>query len=296
MTSSTVSSPSASSPESSSRIRPSSTRDASMEPPRKRAKSELNPDQRKEARAHRNRIAAQNSRDKRKAHFAYLEQRINELEEENRRLREGMGLPQLGRSEEQKVLDIQRETAKERENQELKERIKSLESGWSAVVAALQASGLPLNVPAPPNRTATDSKQPPSPTFPVFLSQSPALSNSSLSSSNVLDEFESTRHLARVATIEDAQLIPMSLQRVVSQRPKDITNSHHLPAHCRRRCRSLTTRSHQPLTKWPWRNCYGRSSLPLPLIHQRRLYLTKLSRQLPKSPMTRRPPHPPRRQ
>jgi len=268
-----------------------------MEPPRKRAKSELNPDQRKEARAHRNRIAAQNSRDKRKAHFAYLEQRVNELEEENRRLREGMGLPQLGRSEEQKVLDMQRETAKERENQELKERIKSLESGWSAVVAALQASGLPLNVPATPNSTATDSKPLPSSTFPVFLPQSPALSNSSLSSSNVLDEFESTRHLARVATIEDVQLIPVSLQRVVSQRPKNMPNSQHLPALCRRRrCRSIMTRSHQPSTKWPWRNSYGRSSLPLPLIHQRSLYLTKLSRQLLKFPITRRPPQPPRRQ
>lgn len=266
---------------SSSSAPPSPPRDDS-EPPRKRARSEVSSDERKEARAHRNRIAAQNSRDKRKAHFVYLEQRVGELEEENRRLRAGMGLTQLGQSHEQKQVDKERESAKERENQELRERIKTLESGWSAVVQALQASGLPLNIPAPPSKTS-----PTSPTFPVFVPEpptfpiSPALSQSSLSSSNLLEEFEPTRHLARVATIDDAQLIPMSQQRVDSQRPKYLLNST-------RRCRSTRSRSRPSWMRSLWRSSYGKSSLPPPPLppHQRRLYLLKLSRQLPKPPPT----------
>lgn len=266
---------------SSSSALPSPPRDDS-EPPRKRARSEVGSEERKEARAHRNRIAAQNSRDKRKAHFVYLEQRVGELEDENRRLRAGMGLTQLGQSNEQKQVDMERESAKDRENQELRERIKTLESGWSAVVQALQASGLPLNIPAPPTKTS-----PPPPTFPVFVPESPvfpispALSQSSLSSSNLLEEFEPTRHLARVATIDDAQLIPMSLQRVDSQRPKYLLNST-------RRCRSTTSRSRPSWMRSPWRSSYGKSSLPPTLPpHQRRLYLLKLFRQLPKPPPAR---------
>lgn len=271
---------------SSSSALPSPPRDDSMEPPRKRARSEVSSDERKEARAHRNRIAAQNSRDKRKAHFAYLEQRVGELEDENRRLRAGMGLTQLGQSDEQKQVDKERESAKDLENQELRERIKTLESGWSAVVQALQASGLPLNIPVPPS----NSSSPPS-TFPVFVPEppafpvSPALSQSSLSSSNLLEEFESTRHLARVATIDDAQLIPMSQQRVDSQRLKSLPNST-------RRCRSTMSRSRPSWMRSPWRSSYGKSSLPPPLPpHQRRLYLLKLYRQLSKPP----PTHPRRR-
>ncbi|KAJ3778223.1 hypothetical protein FB446DRAFT_796798 [Lentinula raphanica] len=52
----------------------------------------------KEARAHRNRIPAQNSRDLRKAQSSYLEQRVAELEEENRQLRAGMGLSPVASS------------------------------------------------------------------------------------------------------------------------------------------------------------------------------------------------------
>ncbi|KAF8187524.1 hypothetical protein BJ912DRAFT_424738 [Pholiota molesta] len=46
--------------------------------------------QREEARVPRNRIAAQNPRDRRKAQFSHLQWRVAELEEENRRLRAGM--------------------------------------------------------------------------------------------------------------------------------------------------------------------------------------------------------------
>ena len=47
----------------------------------------------RKARAHRNRIAAQNSRDKRKARFSYLERRVADFDEENRRLRAGGLVP-----------------------------------------------------------------------------------------------------------------------------------------------------------------------------------------------------------
>ena len=43
--------------------------------------------------AHRNRIAAQNSHEKRKARFSYQERRVAELEEENRKLRAGGLVP-----------------------------------------------------------------------------------------------------------------------------------------------------------------------------------------------------------
>ncbi|KAH0589604.1 hypothetical protein H2248_005336 [Termitomyces sp. 'cryptogamus'] len=146
--------------------------------PRKRPRTDATSEERKEARAHRNRIAAQNSRDRRKAQFAYLEQRVAELEEENRILRARRGVP----------------LPHERENEELRERIKTLERGWDAVVKALAAQGLPLVAPPTP--------PPPAPVFPI----SPAPSHSSL------DSPESTRHLARVASIGS----PMALQRVNS--------------------------------------------------------------------------------
>jgi len=192
-----------------------------------------------------------------------------------------MGLSQPAPPQEQNVIDAERESAKERENQELKERIKSLENGWSAVVSVLQASGLPLNISAPPTSTTTEPRS--TSPFPVFVPQCPVLpispALSSTPSSSLLDELESTRHLARVATIEGAQLTPMSLQRVVSQRSKDNKNSHHLQAPRR----SITTQSLPLSMKWPWRNCYGRSSLPLLPVHQRRLHLMKFSCHLPRS-------------
>jgi len=64
--------------------------DDSSQPSRKRPRTESASEDRKEARAHRNRIAAQNSRDRRKAQFSYLESRVKDLEEENRRLRAGV--------------------------------------------------------------------------------------------------------------------------------------------------------------------------------------------------------------
>ncbi|KAH9858450.1 hypothetical protein C2E23DRAFT_767780 [Lenzites betulinus] len=189
-------------------------------PPRKRARSDVTQEERREARAHRNRIAAQNSRDRRKAQFSYLERRVSELEEENRQLRAGMGLTVSHHSHEQKDEEREKDRARERENEELRQRVKTLEAGWEAVMKALAASGLPLNLAsvAPsmsssspssnPSAPATSS-QPPSTALPVFVNPppifpiSPAPSTSSSSSTLFdSDDLESTRHLARVATTD----------------------------------------------------------------------------------------------
>ncbi|KAI0058731.1 hypothetical protein BV25DRAFT_1192854 [Artomyces pyxidatus] len=210
-------------------------------PPRKRSRTELTPEERKEARAHRNRIAAQNSRDKRKAQFATLEARISELTAENRALREGMGLAALRESAEQKAA----EDARERENRELRERVKTLESGWDAIVKALQTHGLPsgipsITVPKSDEKQASSSTTPSSPdtqstssdatssrittAFPVLvpstpvfpLSPSPTLSYASASPSpydeHEYEQHESTRHLARVASVVAPSTAPQ--QRV----------------------------------------------------------------------------------
>ncbi|KAH9892670.1 hypothetical protein C8Q73DRAFT_791695 [Cubamyces lactineus] len=202
-------------------------------PPRKRARSDISPEERREARAHRNRIAAQNSRDRRKAQFAYLERRVAELEEENRQLRVGMGLTVPSHSQEQKDEEREKDMARERENEELRQRVKTLEAGWEAVMKALAASGLPLNLPtaslpstsAVPSSAAsaptTSGQTPSTSTFPVFVPTSPAFPISpapsdSSSSSTLFDsaDFDSTRHLARVATTDAPRLSSVSLQRV----------------------------------------------------------------------------------
>ncbi|RPD57516.1 hypothetical protein L226DRAFT_457325 [Lentinus tigrinus ALCF2SS1-7] len=200
----------------------SHTDDLPSGPPRKRARSEVTPEERREARAHRNRIAAQNSRDRRKAQFAYLEHRVQELEEENRQLRAGMGLTELSpRPTEQKDEEREKDRAREKENEELRQRIKTLETGWEAVMKALAASGLPLNVPSAPSSSSSTSPSSnpsapatsghlPTTTFPVFVPQSPvfpispAPSHTSSGSSTLYDsdDFDSTRHLARVATTD----------------------------------------------------------------------------------------------
>lgn len=278
-------------------VRPTSTRDESsiMEPPRKRSRSDLTTEQRREARAHRNRIAAQTSRDKRKAQFVYLEKRVAELEEENQRLQAGMGLSQLT-SADNKSVSLEAESMQARENRELKERIKSLESGWSAVIKALQASGLPLNVQVPQPPSPLPSSAGPLPTTVLSPSTvyplSPATSTSSPPSSNIFEEFESTRHLARVATVESGvQLTPTSLQRVDSQRTIISPNSPPF-LHSQRRRPPPTTRSPGRSATALWRSSFGRSLSPH-LRHQLRLSLSKSSPKIFKLPTSRQ--HPPRR-
>ncbi|KAG1777771.1 hypothetical protein EV702DRAFT_1100737 [Suillus placidus] len=131
-----------------------------QEPPRKRPRSAVTPEERKEARAHRNRIAAQNSRDRRKAQYSLLERRVAELEEENRRLRAGVPMtipasPSFSSTSEPEVVTIEQEQERrrkraedqrERENLELRERIRTLEMGYEAVLRTLATQG--ANPPA----------------------------------------------------------------------------------------------------------------------------------------------------
>jgi len=286
-------------PSTSAAASPSSSIDG---PPRKRPRSELTSEERKEARAHRNRIAAQNSRDRRKAHYSQLEQRIAELEEENRQLKAGQmdfsAPPRRSEEEEQ-----ERDKARERENEELKERIKTLEKGWDAVVKALAAQGLPTGIPAPPSATtatADSSTQPQSSsTFPTIVPNSsifpisPASSNASLSTSSFDFEFdvvesESTRHLARVATTE---VTPpsMSLQRVDKRQinQNSLLNSRKTPI-------PLTNIKNQtPCPTQPWKTSSVRFSSRAQYPQRRlRLYpsLWSLLRPPPNSKCSRRPP------
>ena len=265
-------------------------------PSRKRLRTEASPEDRKEARAHRNRIAAQNSRDKRKAQFSFLERRVAELEEENRQLRAGLAVPL--------PLPVEDRTARDRENEELRDRIRTLEKGWDAVVKALAAQGLPTGLPTPQSSSPSSvSDTPPSPTqsttaFPVLVPPpstafpvSPSPSHSSLSSSSIFDEFEfeSTRHLARVATTEVPSSV--SLQRVVPQQQpvNQLSTSALLPL------QTLIPNQHprpRSLTTWQWKRSSAKSSRRLPRSHLR-LFLRK---QIPlSSPLPRRWP-PPRRQ
>ncbi|KAJ7691288.1 hypothetical protein B0H17DRAFT_1063380 [Mycena rosella] len=140
---------------------PQSPADSEPGPSRKRARTSSSSEDRKEARAHRNRIAAQNSRDRRKAQFSYLERRVSELEEENRQLRAGL-VVSPPRPEQVKVEEHQ---AKDRENEELRERIKTLEKGWDAVMKALAAQGLSTSTASPaPTASDTPSTAAPAPT------------------------------------------------------------------------------------------------------------------------------------
>ncbi|KAI0032256.1 hypothetical protein K488DRAFT_78609 [Vararia minispora EC-137] len=218
-------------PSSSKQSRPAPSEDGDNQPPRKRSRTEMSAEERKEARAHRNRIAAQNSRDRRKAQFAALEQRIAELEAENRTLRASMGLAALRDSDELRAV----ESARERENAELRERVKTLESGWDAIVKAIKLQSIPLGAlasassssssspagqplqqqatPTPPSAPSTTSTfpviVPPSPVFP--LSPTPSI-ESSTSPVNFFEEPESTRHLARVATTAPGELDTLLLE------------------------------------------------------------------------------------
>ncbi|KAG5219820.1 X-box-binding protein [Salix suchowensis] len=118
-------------------------------------------------RAHRNRIAAQNSRDRRKAQFQLLERRVAELEEENRVLRASISLASISVGHNIAATPVARpkltpaEEQREKENQELKERIRTLEKGWDAVVKALAAQGLPtgISLSGPEASTSTPTAQ-----------------------------------------------------------------------------------------------------------------------------------------
>lgn len=165
-------------------------------PPRKRPRSGLSPEERKEARANRNRIAAQNSRDRRKAQFSYLERRVTELEEENCRLRACLpgssacstpSIPEPPLAARDQDLVPQRrmgDDQRERENRELRERIRTLEKGYEAVVRAFAAQGHALPACIPSTSTTASvltSSRPSSPTGDMSPTPSMSPGTSALS-------------------------------------------------------------------------------------------------------------------
>jgi cell division protein FtsB len=226
-------------------------------PSRKRARTDMTPEQRKEARAHRNRIAAQNSRDKRKAEFSTLHQRVAELEAENARLRAGAHVVVAPATAATPLSPEQSQW--EAENAALKERIRTLEKGWDVILKALAAQGLPTALfapdavpstqPAPATQSisATTSSPvvvPASPVYPPtpvslspsFVSPSPAFAAPELP--------ESARHPARVATVA---LPATSLQRA------DLTSRcrSRPPAHSRRTTVLRALRRLRMTRAWP---------------------------------------------
>ncbi|OCB90347.1 hypothetical protein A7U60_g2446 [Sanghuangporus baumii] len=194
--------------------------DTASAPPRKRQRTVMSAEERKEARAHRNRIAAQNSRDRRKAQFATLERRVAELEEENKQLRAGMTLSDLQYADARRAQEQQREKERERENAELKERIKSLEKGWEAVMKVLAAQGLPTPVPTAQSTPKSEPSPPQSdtnnttttfpvlvPSTPVFpITPSPSISAGGLDTTTLHSAFPSP-----AASVPEADFAPTPL-------------------------------------------------------------------------------------
>ncbi|CAE6415298.1 unnamed protein product [Rhizoctonia solani] len=122
---------------------PSPAASSSSSNPRKRARpSDMSAEERKEARAQRNRIAAQCSRDRRKQQFAELETRVHELEEENRRLRAGAVVEPPKPKVAQKSTE---QESREKENEELRERVRQLEKAWENVSLLLSSLGANTN-------------------------------------------------------------------------------------------------------------------------------------------------------
>ncbi|KAG7094343.1 hypothetical protein E1B28_007943 [Marasmius oreades] len=298
---------------------------------RKRPRTEITPEERREARAHRNRIAAQNSRDRKKAHYSLLERRVAELEEENRRLKAGLPVPTPAPTTSQGEQD-----AKDKENQELRMRIATLEEGLEAVVKAFTTHGVPsaltgagsgsiaalssglagptgsttspsaltATIPSPssshpspmsPPTTLTPSTDLSStPSFPVpsinDLFSTPSSSTLSLSSAPTplptptliissesgSSEPESTRHLARVATMRATPR--MSLQRV--DLSSALTPPHLHLSGTETTMTTLLSHPSPPLS---------RTSLPLSITRQWKLSSARSSTVTPVSSSQRRP-------
>ncbi|KAH9020832.1 hypothetical protein EDB85DRAFT_2293682 [Lactarius pseudohatsudake] len=167
------SSSTSSKPPAKSRPAPTSNEDAA---PRKRSRSDLTTEERKEARAHRNRIAAQNSRDKRKAQYSALEARIGELEAENRALRTGIAhsRPVAIDNTEQRAADA----AREAETRALRDRVRTLETAWEAILRTLQTQGTMAGLPTLPPPFPVRTNTPPPSSSSVLSSPSPSPSHS----------------------------------------------------------------------------------------------------------------------
>ncbi|CCA66383.1 hypothetical protein PIIN_00069 [Serendipita indica DSM 11827] len=104
-------------------------------PPKRRARGSMTAEERREARAHRNRLAAQASRDRKKVQHDQLCLRVSQLEEENRALRLG-----ISGSSASNALDA----ALAKENAELRARVQQLELAWQNMTKILGSMAIPV--------------------------------------------------------------------------------------------------------------------------------------------------------
>lgn len=250
----------------------SSSSSAPTAPPRKRARSDVTPEERREARAHRNRIAAQNSRDRRKVQFCGLQARVTELEQENSNLR--AELSKYISNPSQVVQQILVPDTRERENEELRERVRHLEKSWESVVRLLGAqvagpdvSG--LNPASSPSSSVSS---------PLFPSASPSPSDTTLQSgSPVSKSEESTRHSARVATTSTSHPRPLDGEQVALPRVDSSLRPIKIPVLRPQHSIALRVQSQSKIGSW-------NSSLPLRRRPNSRQLTTRI-RLRPKPPL-----------
>jgi hypothetical protein len=168
----------------------SSSSETSPARKRPRVSESATSEEKKEARAARNRIAAQESRDRRKREFGELHERVAMLEAENAALREGCSSgsgPSLSTAS---VNGNERTERLERENAELLERVARLETVLTNVLPLIQGGASRNNTTSLPSPAPSTSSFQTSPSSPLVNSTLPATVSS-----------ETTRHLARVATV-----------------------------------------------------------------------------------------------
>ncbi|KAG8975516.1 hypothetical protein FRC05_005585 [Tulasnella sp. 425] len=222
----------------------SSKGSSAAQPSRKRPRTDFqSSEERKEARAERNRIAAQVSRDRRKAEFTDLRDRVTFLERENAALRQqaatstSLSSPStsssLGLAQVPAIGTTSHTVEIERENRELKERVRVLENALSTlsqnVANALKGVGTGSSIggalshllppspsssilPSTSNMTAQTT-----PTAPAFAAGFTATTTPVNTTTPLVgaSASSSTRHLARVACVLSPSLDDeTSLQRV----------------------------------------------------------------------------------
>ncbi|KAG8910035.1 hypothetical protein FRC01_006584 [Tulasnella sp. 417] len=223
---------------------PASTKGSTTaQPSRKRPRTDFQTsEERKEARAERNRIAAQVSRDRRKAEFGDLRDRVAFLERENAALRQqaatstSLTTPQtssLGLAQVPAIGTTSHTVEIERENRELKERVRVLENALSTlsqnVANALKGVGTGSSIggalshllPASPSTSILPSTSnmtaQTTPTAPAFAAGFTATTTPVNATTPLVgaSASSSTRHLARVACVLSPSLDDeTSLQRV----------------------------------------------------------------------------------
>ncbi|KZT40796.1 hypothetical protein SISSUDRAFT_1118073 [Sistotremastrum suecicum HHB10207 ss-3] len=193
-------------------LSPKPATSSSSGPSRKRPRTDASPEEKKEARAHRNRIAAQNSRDKRKAQFSQLEAKVQELEKENRQLRLALSSNPGSSS----VAVSAREQEWIRENQQLKDRIRTLETGWADVLKALSAAGHAIPALSALSQPTSSENKPTSSVIPEVAPPTPT--SPSLPTSTITKtETCSSRGPAAGGRVDSTDLVADNVDKIPSE-------------------------------------------------------------------------------